>query len=249
MTLPNDDIIQFLDGRFVLSHRNIQSDEHVGMSHGYKKTQSAVGTTNGAGPRNVQFMVLANDETVLHAMPGFWHADDLIKELTLGLEIHRLYHDEAIESGRKQQMFGMLHKSFLRRHGKDMERRSQWQGFDRWHEIQRVQTEERDTFVKNDKGEYEIKTVPQVIHDRMTARPFKKLDDFDLEKFVDYGRPFYDNNHGDRGKSFSKAERANRKRESVLAEQRKELAQQRAKEERERKRQERKNKSKRKKSN
>ena len=48
MTLPNDDIVQFLDGRFVLSHRNIEKDEHVGMSHGYKPTQSAVGTTNGA---------------------------------------------------------------------------------------------------------------------------------------------------------------------------------------------------------
>ena len=56
MTLPNDDIVQFLDGRFVLSHRNIEKDEHVGMSHGYKPTQSAVGTTNGAGPRNVQFL-------------------------------------------------------------------------------------------------------------------------------------------------------------------------------------------------
>ncbi|MFN3243579.1 MAG: hypothetical protein ACE37K_18890 [Planctomycetota bacterium] len=241
MTLPNDDIIQFLDGRFVLCHRNIEKEEHVGMSHGYKSNQSAVGTTNGAGPRNVQFMVLADDETVLHAMPGFWHAQDLIKELTLGLEIQRLYQDERLEGDRKQQMFSMLHKSFLRRHGKDMERRSQWQGFDRWHEIHRVQTEERDTFVKNGKGEYEIKTVPEVIHDRMVARPFQKLDDFDLEAFVDYGRPFYDNNHGDRGKPFSKAERANRKREQALAEERQELARQRAKEERERKRQERKN--------
>ncbi|MEC7725147.1 MAG: hypothetical protein VYD05_06520, partial [Planctomycetota bacterium] len=67
MTLPNEDTLQFLEGRFVLCHRNIEKDDHVGMSHGYSPTQSAVGTTNGAGPRNVQFLVLAHDETVLHA--------------------------------------------------------------------------------------------------------------------------------------------------------------------------------------
>ncbi|MCK5944941.1 MAG: hypothetical protein KAI24_23335 [Planctomycetes bacterium] len=244
MTLPNDDIIQFLDGRFVLCHRNIEKEEHVGMSHGYKPTQSAVGTTNGAGPRNVQFLVLAHDETVLHAMPGFWHASDLIKELTLALEIDRLYGDESVDTGRKQQMFGMLHKSFLRHHGDELERRGQWQGFDRWHEIQRVQTEERDTFFKNDKGEYELKSVPQVVHDRMIARPFQKLDEFDLETFVDYGRPFYDNNHHDRGKNFTKAERANRKRAAEQEAERKQAALLAAKEERERKRRERRNRSK-----
>ena len=70
VTLPNDDVISFLDSRFILAHRNIQKDSYVGLSHGYSPTQSAVGTTNGAGPRNVQFMILAADETVLHALPG-----------------------------------------------------------------------------------------------------------------------------------------------------------------------------------
>ena len=239
MTLPNDDIVQFLDGRFVLSHRNIEKDAHVGMSHGYKPTQSAVGTTNGAGPRNVQFLVLAHDETVLHAMPGFWHADDLIKELTLGLEIHRLYGDKSVGAARREQMFGMLHRSFLRRHEDELERRSQWQGFDRWHEIERLKREPRDTFVQTRSGEYELKSVVQVIHDRMVTRPFRKLDEFDLEQFVDYGRPFYDNNHGDRGKKFSRAERANRKRELAQAKERQARARADAEAERERQRLER----------
>ena len=212
MTLPNEDTLQFLEGRFVLCHRNIEKDDHVGMSHGYSPTQSAVGTTNGAGPRNVQFLVLAHDETVLHAVPGFWHAEDLIKELTLGLEVGRLYADEQIRAGKKTQMFRMLHDAFLRRHGPDMAARSQWQGFDRWHEEQRKEVEPRDTFTLTLSGDRRLKSVPRVIHDRMVARPFVKLADFDLEQFVDYGRPFYDNNHGDKGKPFMRAARINRKR-------------------------------------
>ena len=214
MTLPTDDVIQFLEGRFVLCHRNIEADKHVGLSHGYKPTQSAVGTTNGAGPRNVQFLVLAHDETVLHAVPGFWHPEDLIKELTLGLEVARLYGTERISGGKKEAMFRMLHQSFLRRHGPEMAARSEWQGFDRWHEEQRKEAEPRDTFALTLGGDQRLKSVPRVIHDRMAARPFMKLRDFDLERFVDYGRPFYDNNHAEKGKLFARAARVNRKREA-----------------------------------
>ncbi len=66
MTLPDEDVIGFLESHFILGHKNIQKEEHVGMSRGYKSTQQAVGTTNGAGGRNVQFLVLAADGTVLH---------------------------------------------------------------------------------------------------------------------------------------------------------------------------------------
>ena len=63
-------------------------------------------------------------------------------------------------------------------------------------------------------GDQRLKSVPRVIHDRMAARPFMKLRDFDLERFVDYGRPFYDNNHVEKGKLFARAARVNRKREA-----------------------------------
>jgi len=66
--------------------------------------------------------------------------------------------------------------------------------------------------------------VPEVIHDRMLQRRFKKLDEFDLEKFVDYGRAFYDNNRHDKGKKFRKAAKANRIREAQMQEQREEAA-------------------------
>ncbi len=220
MTLPNDDVIDFIGTRFILVHKNIQSEQHVGMSHGYKDTQSAVGTTNGAGPRNVQFMILAADKTVLHALPGFWHAEDLIPELQLAFEINRLYLDEQKTFNQKAKMYEMLHKSHMRRHGAAAVRRGQWQGFDRHTEVHRVKTEERDTFRTLANGELQLKSVPEVIHDRMLTRRFKKLEDFDLETFVDYGRAFYDNNRGERGKTFKKAESVNSKRGRELARQR-----------------------------
>ena len=220
MTLPNNDVIDFIGTRFVLAHRNIQKDEHVGMSHGYRSNQSAVGTTNGAGPRNVQFLILAADKTVLHALPGFWHPEDLIPELQLAFEISRLYLDKRKTYSQKAKMFEMLHKAHMRRHGAAAIRRGHWQNFDSLYETSHEQRDERDTFRRLANGDLQLKSVPEVIHDRMLTRRFKKLDDFDLESFVDYGRPFYDNNRGERGKAFSQAERANRKREKVFAKQR-----------------------------
>ena len=229
MTLPNDDVISFLDSRFILAHRNIQKDSYVGLSHGYSPTQSAVGTTNGAGPRNVQFLILAADETVLHALPGFWHAEDLIPELQLAFEINRLYLEKDRSEYYKEKMYVLLHETHMRRHGAEAQRRGQWQDFDRRYESHRAQREVRDTFRTGDDGKPELKSVPEVIHDRMLARRFLPLASFDLEQFVDYGRPFYDNNHGYRGKDFSAAERVNAKRERELAKQRKKDARDEAK--------------------
>ena len=213
MTLPNDDVLDLLESRFVLGHQNIQKELHVGLSHGYRRTQSAVGTTNGAGGRNVQFIVLAADETVLHALPGFWHAEDLIAELQLALELHALYGDERITERRRAQMFEMLHRSHVRRHGPAAERRGQWQNFDENYERKRAETEERDTFAWDEHGEKRLKSIPELVHDRLLERPFRKLDAFDMEAFVDYGRPYYDNNHGDNGVTFRSAVRANQKRQ------------------------------------
>ena len=217
MTLPDPDVLELLRERFVLGHRNIEKEDHVGLSHGYKPTQCAVRTTNGAGGRNVQFLVLAADETVLHALPGFWHAEDLIPELQLALEIDRLYHAPRISAGAKKKMFELLHETHLRRYGKAAERRGRWQSFDRRFELMRAQTEPRDTIATSGGSGAKLKTIPRLVHDRLLQRRFAKLEDFDLESFVDYGRPFYDNNHGDKGRSFRGAERNERRRQKQLA--------------------------------
>lgn len=226
MTLPNEEVMELLAERFVVGWRNIERDAHVGMSHGYRCDQSAVGTTNGAGGRNVQFVVLATDETVLHVLPGFWHAEDLLAELRLGLELHELHRSEAHTAAQKLQLFGSLHRSFLRRLPEPALERSRWQGFDAAEESQRGMTAPRDTFVQDEQGQpvrdpsgrAQLKPVVQVVHERLLAQPFRKLRDFDMEALVDYGRPFYDNNAGiDKGRTFPRAAAANQKREKELA--------------------------------
>ena len=227
MTLPNDDVMNLLSNRFVLVWRNIEKAKHVGMSHGYKPNQTAVGTTNGAGGRNVQLVVLAADETVMHVMPGFWHAEDLLAELRLALDVHRLHRDEALTAERKQAMFSALHRSFVNRMSPESIGRSGWQGFDVWVEAERakkqpdrdtVMTDETGKTIAGEHGALALKPVSQVVHERMAARPFRKLADFDMESFVDYGRAFYDNNQGlDKGKDFPAAVQANQKREAEQA--------------------------------
>jgi len=219
VTLPNSDVMNLLTSRFVLVWRNIEKEAHVGLSHGYKPDQTAVGTTNGAGGRNVQLVVLATDETVLHVMPGFWHAEDLLAELRLALDVHRLHTDEELTAEKKQTMFAALHRSFLRRQSPESIGRSGWQGFDVWVEMERAKKQtDRDTVMLDEAGVAQLKPVSQVVHERMLARPFKKLADFGMESFVDYGRAFYDNNQGlDKGRNFPRAVQANNKREKEQA--------------------------------
>lgn len=213
VTLPNPEVMALLQERFVLGARNIEREQHVGLSQGYSCSQTAVGTTNGAGGRNVQILVLAADETVVHALPGFWHAEDLCNELRLGLELHRLYCDDERPVEQKQVMLSVMHRAFLRHHGEQEALRGDWQGFDRNHELDRSTREPRDT-VTEVAGKRELKSIPQIVHERMIARSFRKLRDFDMEQFVDYGRPYYDNNSGlDRGRAFPRAVAANAKRE------------------------------------
>lgn len=223
MTLPNEEVLDLLRDNFIVASRNIERDRHVGVSHGYRTNQTAVGTTNGAGGRNVQLIVLACDETVLHVLPGFWNPRDLVTELLLALEVNRLHQDEERTAAEKAKLFATLHRSHLARHEASMLERSAWQDFDQHHEVMRAQTEKRDTFVVQGDGSQMLKTIPQVVHDRMVARPFKKLADFGMESFVDYGRPYYDNNRGvDQGRNFPRAVQENEKRARELAKQREE---------------------------
>lgn len=204
--------MSLLRERFVLADRNIERELHVGISHGYARDQTAVGTTNGAGGRNVQILVLAPDETVLHALPGFWHAEDLLPELRLALDLHRLHGDDRIDDRRRQALFVALHRAHLARYGEAAARRGAWQDFDQHHEAQRARDEVRDTVDRVIGTEVRLKPIPQLVHERLLARPFLRLREFGMEAFVDYGRPFYDNNHGDEGREFRRAEHTNDKR-------------------------------------
>lgn len=192
-----------LQSDFVCGWKNIKGEEYAGMSFGYSKHKSAVGTTNGAGPHNVQLFVLSPDEVVMHALPGFWHPEDLTRELRLAKVLYRLWKDDTRTDSQKKQMFRRMQLAAVRRHPKVTYARSSWQGFDGVQEVSRLRRrEQRDTFLltydgkpkRDARGNPQLKPINQLVHERMARRPFVAFADFDITGFVDYGQLFYDNN-------------------------------------------------------
>ncbi len=218
VSLPNREVLELLQSSFVVGWTNIQKEMHVGMSHGYRCDQTAVGTTNGAGGRNLQLVVLAADGTVLHVLPGFWHPEDLVTELRFALDVHRLWQDPASTRAQKERMFAALHRQRVRNFSADTIARSAWQDFDENTELARYRMQPRDTVSLDADGTPKVKPLCVVVHERMAARPFAQFTAFDMESFVDYGRPFYDNNAWfDKGREFKAAEQANKKRQKEQA--------------------------------
>lgn len=199
MSLPDDEVFELLQNEFVLGWRNIWRESYTGYSNGYKPGQCAVHTTNGAGAHNMQIFVLAPDRTVLHALPGYWHPDDLARELRFALVLARLYEDEGRTLEQKRSMARLLHDAEIHRQTDETAARSGWQGFDQRAELARAQSEERDTVVVDGEGNpVAMKPVNELVHERLLAQLFVPFDDFDIEGFIDYGTLHYDLNraHG-----------------------------------------------------
>jgi len=213
VSLPSEAVYPILQNDFVLGWKNIRREDYVGGSFGYTRRQACVGTTNGAGAHNVQIFVLSKDLTVLHALPGFWHPDDLARELRFAKVLLQLWKDDTRTDEQKRGMYRRLQLSELRFQPAVMYARSDWQEFDKTREGAVVSKDkDRDTFKHTDKGEVKrdargapvLKALNVLTHERMAQRPFLKFKDFDFAKFIDYGTEFYDNNRGvdGRGKRF-----------------------------------------------
>ncbi|MHC4512105.1 MAG: hypothetical protein ACYS5W_00240 [Planctomycetota bacterium] len=225
MSLPSEAVYPILQRDFVLGWKNIRREDYVGGSFGYTRRQACVGTTNGAGAHNVQIFtngagahnvqifVLSKDLTVLHALPGFWHPDDLARELRFAKVLLRLWKDETRTEKQKREMYQRLQLAELRFQPAVMYARSDWQEFDKTREGAAVSKDkDRDTFKHTKDGEVKrnargapiLKALNVLTHERMAERPFVKFKDFDIVRFVDYGTKFYDNNRGvdGRGKRF-----------------------------------------------
>lgn len=202
MSLPQEPVFSLLKSDFVVGWKNIITEEYVGESFGYTCDQTAVGTTNGAGPHNVQIFVLSPDLTVLHALPGFWHPKDLAQELRFSQALQRLWQDKGRSRKEKDAMFTRLQLAEYKNHTRTTTIRSSWQGFDAANEKQRLDRgQQRDTFltsvdgsVDEQRGRPRMKPINQLVHERMAQRPFVKFEDFDVAEFADYGRILYDNN-------------------------------------------------------
>lgn len=225
MTLADPEVQSLLAGQFVLGFTNIEKASFVGLSHGYRCDQSAVGTTNGAGGRNVQIVVMAADRTVLHVLPGFWHPEDLRAELDFARTLFHLWLSDDHTHDEKLALFTAMHRARVRSMPAATIARSGWQDFDRWEELQRSHREQRDTLAFDDAGEVALdhdhqpamKPICLLLHERMASQPFAKLGVFDMEHYVDYGRAFYDNNAGfDRGREFPAAAKSNERRAAAM---------------------------------
>lgn len=203
VSLPQEPVFSLLKTKFVVGWKNIIKQRYVGESHGYTCDGIAVGTTNGAGPHNVQTFVISTDGVVLHALPGFWHPEDLARELRFALVLREVWRDQTLDRATKDTLFTALQLAEIGKHPRAHTARSGWQGFDAKNEMKRLEKGvQRDTFVRDQAGQVQrcrkgrprLKSTNVIAHERMASRPFVPFARFDVAVFADYGRTYYDNN-------------------------------------------------------
>jgi hypothetical protein len=222
LTLANDVVFARLRDQFVLGYANIERQPYVGLSQGYEPDQTAMGATNGSGGRNLQLAILAADGTVMLALPGFWHALDLLSTLDLAVELHRLHGSAEHSHEQKLAMARSKHETFLKRIGAGMSARSAWQNRDVVAERDRSDLGMRDTYqrdpaggpLRNEVGQIELRPLLQVLHERVGVLRFTAIAAMPWEALVDYGHPQFDANAAmERGRTFSAAAANHQRRE------------------------------------
>lgn len=192
MTLADKQILPVLEKHFVCGWRNIQGKEkYAGRSGSYKCDNAAVTTTNGAGSKNIQFVFTNSDGQVLLVLPGYWSPQDFRKELEFCLELNRVSSSNSPDNVRNDE-FMLAHLNQAVKIAGITSKRSKLQGFDENAERRKG---EGSAFVKktgSSKEKEYLKTVDQVVHEKMAELPFLRLADFDIGTFVDYGTRHYD---------------------------------------------------------
>jgi hypothetical protein len=165
--------------------------------------------------------MLSPDGVVLHALPGFWHAQDLAVEMKLAMNLWAVWKNKDMTRAQKDALFSATQIDAWKNASKATTLRSRWQGFDKRNEEKRAALGiERDTVkgapiqkplnaeeqakveakmagLKNLDREVqplELKPINQLVHERMSVRPFVPYEKFDVAAFADYGRSYYDNN-------------------------------------------------------
>jgi hypothetical protein len=184
---------------FVVGYKDIEHAHYAGASGKHRPGETAVDTTNGAGPHNIQIFVLTADGTVLHCLPGYWHSQDLADELAFAARLNKVWQDETLSRDQKDQMFSQMHLAHIQEEIKGEHNRSHMQGFD-------VQFEGKKNLAGTDvfydkrlvdqmtgkTANENVKTTDIIMHERMAARPFEPYKKFDVATYSDYGKPMYD---------------------------------------------------------
>jgi hypothetical protein len=197
VSLSKEPAYSELKNHFVCGYRNIMGESYAGNSGTHKPNGNAVDTTNGAGSHNIQMFIMNPDGTVVHCLPGFWNAQDLVSELQLGRKLNDLYNNHELSPELKSKQYANLQIEHIRMHSPEEAERSKLQGFDAKHEAMKPNSD----FVKDRSmlaGEWGahcmegLKTTDVVMHERMAKRPFMTYTGFDVAQFADYGTETYD---------------------------------------------------------
>ncbi len=194
MSLSREPVLSLLRNRFVCGYKDIVKEGYAGDSGRHKPNETAVDTTNGAGPHNIQLFVLAPDGTVLHCLPGYWNSTDLAFELEFAERLNRIWNDHTLSRSQKNDLFAKSQKDHIRLHSPEMTDRSRMQHFDVAVEVEKRGDSVNERADRDAAPEERVKTTDCLLHERMARRPFAQYNSFDVAAYSNYGSHFYDKN-------------------------------------------------------
>lgn len=208
MSLSSEPALSILKKHFICGVRDISEESYAGVSGVHTTNGQAIDTTNGAGPHNLQLFILSPDGIVLTCLPGYWHSQDLVREMNLAQDLYKVWQDPTLNRFQKNNIFTQMHLSHINQHPQAMVRRSRMQGFDQKYEanhrlyesdtISNPQLIESSYTTGMDLPKAAFKTTDVIMHQRMAKRPFVPFNQFDIAAYVDYGRPKYDKHEDER---------------------------------------------------
>jgi hypothetical protein len=194
VSLSEDPTFSLLQKYFVCGYKDITNEPYSGVSMRHEVGSPSVDTTNGAGPHNLQIFFLAGDGTVINALTGFWHSDDLAKEMNLAARLHQIYTNPALSKAQKEDLFRQYHLAARTIHHGD-----RMQGFDMQYEAKNraastdtIKDAYRATIMAGSFSPMAFKSTGEIMHERIARQPFQRYSDFDVASFSDYGKPIYD---------------------------------------------------------
>jgi hypothetical protein len=198
VSLSQEPAYSDLKNHFVCGYRNIIGEKYAGNSGTHSMRGTAVDTTNGAGPHNLQLFVMNPDGTVIHCLPGYWNSQDLSSELAFARQLNALYVNGSVSPSDKVTQFHSMQLNHIHQHSADMVARSKMQNFDMRREAKKPYSDTLKVAGVIDEAnwgpaqEAAFKTTDEIMHERMSMRPFLPYDSFDIANFTDYGTVTYD---------------------------------------------------------
>jgi hypothetical protein len=200
VTLADPKVSKLLEKNFICSWENIKGKRpYAGSSNTHFPSYAATEVNNGAGHHNVQMFFINADGKVVHCLPGFWLPEIFVEEAQLALKLDALYqkakkHPKTLSFSARNASFLDLHLNQMILYSEEMMKRSELVGFDA-HDL-KSRCKEGDFERKEGYAPNTMKSMVQVVHERMAERPYLPLEAFDVESFIDMGQKEYSYSFG-----------------------------------------------------